>query len=321
MEYLGLRLIGALFVFLFVLSIMRIVVRPRPTLKSRLRPYTSLARSSFGHTPDLATLSKTAAGYTQSVPERLFRPLAESTVKAVLRIFGAAFDDAELSKKLRQAGVLLDVSETQRVYEFRVRQVTSAFAFAGLGIAGGLVSDLSGSIVLLFGFVGLFIGLSRRSSQLKERIDTRRDRMRVELYTLNQLLAIYLRTSGSPILATQRICDRGKGAVIDEMREALRLHARGMSASRAFGRIAELTPEPFAARTYKLLANGSERGADLGNGLLSLSDDLREARRTELKRRATKQQAAMLVPIIAILAPIMLLFIGAPLPSFLFLKS
>ena len=60
---------------------------------------------------------------------------------------------------------------------------------------------------------------------------------------------------------------------------------------------------------------GVERGVDLAGGLLALSEDLREARREQLHKDAVRRRAAMLVPTIGILAPIMLLFIAAPLPS------
>ena len=83
----------------------------------------------------------------------------------------------------------------------------------------------------------------------------------------------------------------------------------------AFRRAADLTPEPSAARTYQLLAAGAERGADLGAALLAFSEDVRDARREQLHKDAVRRRAAMLVPTIAILAPIMLLFIAAPLPS------
>ena len=49
--------------------------------------------------------------------------------------------------------------------------------------------------------------------------------------------------------------------------------------------------------------------------LVALSEDLRDARREQLHKDAVRRRAAMLVPTIAILAPIMLLFIAAPLPS------
>jgi len=81
---------------------------------------------------------------------------------------------------------------------------------------------------------------------------------------------------------------------------------------------ARVTPEPHAARTYRLLASGAELGADLATGLRLLSEDIRGQRTEALKRAATRRRAAMLVPIIAILAPVMLLFIAAPLPSIIF---
>ena len=93
---------------------------------------------------------------------------------------------------------------------------------------------------------------------------------------------------------------------------------RGTPEPDAFRRAAELTPEPAAARTYKLFAAGAERGVDLAAGLRALSEDLRDSRREEIRQSATKRRAAMLVPTIAVLAPVMLLFIAAPLPSIVF---
>jgi hypothetical protein len=89
----------------------------------------------------------------------------------------------------------------------------------------------------------------------------------------------------------------------------------GMSEGDAYRRAAELTGERCAARTYHVLASGIERGGDLSGGLLALSADLRDARREQLHKDAVRRRAAMLVPTIGILAPIMLLFIAAPLPS------
>jgi pilus assembly protein TadC len=82
--------------------------------------------------------------------------------------------------------------------------------------------------------------------------------------------------------------------------------------------MAAVTPEPSCARTYALLSAAEERGADLAAALLELSEDVREARRETMRRTATKRRAAMLVPIIGILAPVMLLFVAAPLPRILF---
>ena len=112
-----------------------------------------------------------------------------------------------------------------------------------------------------------------------------------------------------------RIADRGHGEVVDELRAILASIRSGRAEAEAFRHAATTTAEPHAARTYRLFALAAEQGADLGSALRALSDDLRDVRRDELRREATRRRAAMLIPTIAVLAPIMLLFVIAPLPS------
>jgi tight adherence protein C len=146
-------------------------------------------------------------------------------------------------------------------------------------------------------------------------IRERADRIRLELYTVNHLLAMHVRTGAGAMQAVQRVVDRGRGEVVGELAAVVRWTRGGMAEADAFHHAAALTPEPGAARTYRLLAAGVERGVDLGPALLDLSTDLRDARRDRLQRDAVRRRAAMLVPTIGVLAPIMLLFIAAPLPS------
>jgi Flp pilus assembly protein TadB len=172
--------------------------------------------------------------------------------------------------------------------------------------------------VVVFIVLALVIGGTRQRGRLERAIEDRQNRMRIEIYTINQLLAVRARAGGGVIQAVSQLVERGRGEVVSELREALRLHRAGLRAPEAFERIASLTPEPYCARTYALLAVAEERGVDLADGLLSLSEDVREGRREAIRRSATKRRAAMLVPTIAILAPIMLIFIGAPLPQLVF---
>lgn len=319
-EVLLLRLVGAIFAGICVASMARLVARPTPKLAGRVRPYTAASRSTLGRLPDHTVVMNEASTRHKptTVIERISRPLLESITGTITKTFGTIFDDESLALKLRQADVLTDVSDARRVQEYRIRQVGSGLGYGLLVGLASLTFGVSAAASLGLFVVGAVMGVARRSGGISKRIEDKRDRMLVELYTINQLLAIYLRTSGSPVMAAQRLVKRGRGAVIDELDEALRLHSRGMSASRAFSRIAEQTPEPFAARTYKLLASGSERGADLATALLSLSDDIRDYRQTNVRRASTKRQAAVLLPIILLLAPVMLLFVAAPLPQMLF---
>jgi Flp pilus assembly protein TadB len=216
----------------------------------------------------------------------------------------------ELARLLRQAGIHDVTPEAYRVRQLAAGAMGSALA------GGGTALTLSRPVVVLAATVGGFlIGATRPRRRMERAISTRSTRLRLELYTVNHLLAMHVRTGAGAMQAVQRIGKRGRGIVIEELNDVLTWTRRGLSEADAFRRAAELTPEPAAARTYNLLAAGVERGVDLGAGLLALSEDMRDARREQLHRDAVRRRAAMLVPTIAVLAPIMLLFIAAPLPS------
>jgi tight adherence protein C len=198
---------------------------------------------------------------------------------------------------------------------YRVRQLAYAVLFAAGGAIAAAVTLKTPLIVLIGAVAGFVYGASRSRTRLEGAIAARAARIRLELYTVNHLLAMQVRTGSGAMQAVQRVVARGRGAVVEELSDVLTWTRAGLGEAEAFRRAAELTPEPSAARTYQLLAAGVERGVDLGGGLLALSSDIRDARREQMHKDAVKRRAAMLVPTIAILAPMMLLFIAAPLPS------
>lgn len=288
-----------------------LVVRPTPRLAARVRPYTLLSRSKLGRRADV-TGSASQAWVSGSSLRRLFGPPVLALAAGLSRLLDARSDDA-LRLQLRRAGLAGLTPE-----EYRVRQLAaSALGTAG-GVAMGLLLAGSAPLALTLGFLGFVIGATRWRSRLDRATALRRERLRIELYTVNQLLAMQLKTGGGPIQATQRIVARGSGVVVEELAEVLRLIAGGMPPPEAFSRAAELTAEPQAARTYSLLSAGTERGADVAAALLAFSEDIRDGRREDIKKAATRRRGAMLVPIIVLLAPVMLLFILAPIPSIVF---
>jgi Flp pilus assembly protein TadB len=240
---------------------------------------------------------------------RLFGPAARGFAARAGRVLERRGDEHVL-RMLLLAG-LDDVTLEQ----YHVRQLAHATTSAA---AGGLVAALTvrtPSVVLVATVAGVVHGAVRVRKHVERTIRERSARMRLELYTVNQLLAMHVRTGAGPMQAVQRVVDRGRGEVVRDLAAVVRWTRSGMGEADAFHHAAELTPEPGAARTYRLLAAGVERGVDLGPALLDLSTDLRDARRDELQRDAVRRRAAMLVPTIGVLAPIMLLFIAAPLPS------
>lgn len=288
-----------------------LIVKPTPRLAGRVRPYTIVARAGLGRSADVLGVASPVAPASGGVVRRLFWPPLHALAARVGRLVETRSDE-HLRLKLRQAGYHDLTTE-----EYRVRALGQAVLFATAGAAIG-IAVRSPLLTLLLAVCGLVYGSTRWKARIDRAIEDRRDRLRLELYTVNQLLAIHLRTGAGPVQATQRIVDRGTGAMVEELDAVLTWVRSGVSEPEAFRRAADLTPEPGVARTYKLFAAGAERGVDLAGALRALSEDLRDARREDLRRIATKRRAAMLVPTIAILAPIMLLFIAAPLPSVIF---
>lgn len=224
-----------------------------------------------------------------------------------------ASGDAALRRKIAQANVLRSVDPSDRVAAYRLRVgITSV----GAGLAGGLagLGLATAPIALIPAGLGFLAGASFWRGRLDRAIETRRALMRIELYTINQMLAMHIRAGAGVVAAVRRVVEGARGAFVDELAEALRLHRGGLPAAAAFRRVGEGVAEPHASRTLRALAAAEERGADVARALLALSEDVREGRREAIRRRATKRRAAMLLPVLGLLAPTLVLFVAAPLP-------
>lgn len=280
-------------------AIAALVLPPTPRLAGRIRPYL---------TGDHAAVAAVPIG-AGGVLRRLCAPV----IDPVLRRLSSSDRDAELLRRIDHAGWFRDVAPEDRVTEWRLRQLRAgavhAVVFAAAGMVIGSLAGLLGGAVL-----GAVQGAARWRGRLDKDLVTRREALCTELYTVNQLLALHIRVGGGVVQALTRVAARSRGAVADELDEIIRAHRGGRSLSDALATAAAKTAEPHAARTYLLLSSGAEHGTDLADGLRQLSADLRQRRVEDLKRSATRRRAAMLLPIIGILAPVMLLFIAAPLP-------
>jgi Flp pilus assembly protein TadB len=305
------RLLGVLAAGIAAVGLGALLVPPTRRLAGRVRPYTVVSRARYGALSMAADLDPAPT----SPVMRVVGPPLRALLARLGRLVERRTDD-DLALTLRRAGHA-DVSPS----EYRARTAMHVLVLGGAGLAVGVLVLHRSVAAIALGACGVAVGASRLRGRIDRDVADRRERMRLELYTVNQLLALNVRTGAGPIQATQRVVDRGCGAVVDELDDVLDTIRSGVPEPEAFRRAAVLTAEPAAARTYKLFATGAERGVDLADGLRALSEDLRDARREEIRRNATKRRAAMLVPTIAVLAPVMLLFIAAPLPSIVFGSS
>nr|MDE0500309.1 type II secretion system F family protein [bacterium] len=304
------HLVAALFTsFTLMGAMLRFFPLPK-RLSARVRPY-----AGTGGLPGMASDPGAPFGRTAgSAPVRLFGPMILSAAHGVGRI-ADRMGEGQLILRLRQARFYAGLEDRDRVASYRLAVLGTAATVAGMG-AGIMVALRQPTLVVLAAAIGGgFVGSLRVRGRLDRAVEQRRSMMKIEISTINQLLAIRVRSGSGVMHAVGETTARGRGEVIGELGTALRMHRSGMSAAQAFRRMAEITPESYCARTYKLLASSDEMGVDLAAGLRVLADDARRARREELRRSAVKRRSAMLIPTIAILAPVMLLFVAAPLPQ------
>lgn len=292
-------LLSALVTALAAGLLARAIVPPPRRLRARLMPY--VAPVSFSR--------PAGTGVSAAVFGPIVRDLADWVGRMADRTGGEV-----TTLKLRQAGWFKGADGHALVSAYRLMLLRTMAIAAAIALVAGHVLNAEPTLRLSLVALALVFGATRVRGKLEKAIEARRELMKIEIYTVNQLLAMRVRAGGGVIQAVKSVTRRGTGEVVGELEEALRLHRAGWSGPDAFRRIAELTPEPFCGRTYRLLAAAEERGADLAGALLSLSDDVRETRRESIKRTATKRRAAMLIPTIAILAPVLILFVAAPLP-------
>lgn len=188
-------------------------------------------------------------------------------------------------------------------------------AVVAIGAVVGLGLGRSPQGAAIGAAVAAAVVLTRGPARRARLADEHRTRLRLELVGVDLVLALLVRAGAGPVQAVTRVVRRGHGVVVDELAAVLASIRAGRSEAEAFRHAADTTPEPHAARTYRCFALAAEHGADLGPTLLALAADLQEARREEVRRTATRRRAAMLLPTIGVLAPVMLLFVVAPLPS------
>jgi tight adherence protein C len=311
-----LELLALVSTVVFAGAVAWVIVRPYRSLAGRVRPYTTVARVRLTRSADVRGMAHYRPAFDDATLRRLFGPIIDRVISSFGRLV-ATSNTERLALRLRQAGLYPDLPEADRVQEFRVRSLSRSVGWATLFGVLGLMTSGPLSMVMFAG-LGFVYGVFNARARIDKAVTAKSERLRGELYTINQLIAMRTRVGGGVVDAIRHVVIRGNGVLIDELAEVLRLHENGIPLTAALNRASDLTPEPEAARTYGVLATAQDRGADLGEALLDLSKDLRAARREDLQRDASKRRLMMVIPIVVILAPIVLLFIAGPIPQIIF---
>ncbi len=303
---------GGFLAGVLVIVLLELVMPPRRRLAARVAPYTSLIRPRLGAGPmDAAVLAATVVDDRPALA-RVFQPVA-SRVFEVLGRFVDVADDVTIRQRLQQAGV-----EHLDADQYRLHQVLHTVGGVVVGCAVGAVvlRSVVGTVVfaVLLGFPAATLQRNRITRAIRDRSAV----MRAEVSTVAQLLAVHARTGAGPVEAVRAVSSVGVGPVAGELRRALGWISGGTSPVRAYDKLADATAEPAAARLYRVLSGAARSGADVTEGLLAVAADVRDERRDEVARLAVRRRTAMLLPLLLFIAPVMVLFVAAALPSLVF---
>jgi len=292
------------------------VARPRRRLGPRVHDYTLVARSKLGTGPGVMSLTHQDPPSTAGALVAVLGPMVDEAARRLGRLLGI-YDDEVLALELRRAGIRgLDPKA------YRRQQLLLGVAGGGAGIVAGALcgASMGGSptpYAVIGGVCGFAAGATYRTGELGRRVKERQERMRAELFSLCQVLAIYARATPNLLSITEAVAERSRGQLATEMTEILRRIEAGTSPEASFFEAARLTAEPAAARLYRTMATAARSGGDIADALMAQATDIRDAQREEIKQSSIKRRGAMLAPLLLLLAPTMLLFIVAAFPRIL----
>jgi tight adherence protein C len=282
------------------------LARPRREIARRMGPYTEVARSHLG----VRVESLPQPLLYGEVLRRVLGPLTVVVSSRLARLLRVS-DTEALELKLRRAG------QPMTVEVYRRRHLRWAVGAPVVSAAVGLLLG-SSALVVVFAVGGAVIGLRRMPDRLASLTRLRTARMRSDLPTVAWVLSPKIANRKSLIVAVSEVVAEGSGPVVDDLARALHLIAAGYGDAAAFNVIARESPEEAAARFYRFLAAATGGGIDLPQALLDHAEQLRVQRREEVERTAAKRQMSMVIPDLAFMAPVLILFLLAPLPRLLF---
>ncbi len=201
---------------------------------------------------------------------------------------------------------------TRRQARSRRAGAAAVGGFVGLLAAQGDLFTPAGrslpGLVALGGLAGL-LGFNMWVTSRRER---RAERLRQELPTIADALALRVLAGESVAGAIESLAAASTGVAAEELAVAAREHRAGRGLPEALIGAARTTAHPDAARLYQMLGNAHQTGGRLAEALAELAVDYRAAIARELTAEGGRRAIATYGPILALMIPVALVFLIYP---------
>ncbi len=270
----------------------------RPRLAARLHPWVvAHHRTSVGPVSGPAR------------PQQALRAVLDDAGRRLQRALGD--DGRDLEERLAAAGSTLTPSG------FRSEQAAWAIGGFTVGVALTAVVLASGraaSPPALLGAAVLFgaVGAIARDRLLTRSVEGRRSRMVAEFPTFADLVCLAVTAGESLRGALDLVATRSDGPLAEEVRRALRQARTGLPLAEALQQSQRRIGIPAFDRFVGAALAAHERGVPLADALRAMAFDVREEQKTQVIEAAGRKQVSMLVPVVALVLPVSILFAFYP---------
>ena len=151
--------------------------------------------------------------------------------------------------------------------------------------------------------------LNMRRSTDRQR---RSRRLRFELPSVADAIALHVIAGESVATALERYCDNSSGVAADELHKALDAHRSGVALADALRTAGKTTGHADATRLYSLLGQAHVTGGRLADALTDLARDLRAGLERDVSAEGGRRALASYGPVLALMVPVALLFLLYP---------
>jgi len=270
----------------------------RPRLAVRLHPWVVPYRgAAVRPATGLAGLREAARAVLDDAGRRLQRLLGD--------------DGRDIEERLAAAGSSLSPSA------FRSEQAAWAIGGFGTGVAlagAAMASGRAFSPPALLGAAVLFgaAGAIARDRLLTRAVEARRARMVAEFPTFPDLVCLAVTAGESLRGALDLVASRSDGPLAGEVGRALRAARTGLPLADALQDAQRRIGVPAFDRFVGAALAAHERGVPLADALRAMAFDVREEQKNEVIEAAGRKQVSMLVPVVALVLPVSILFAFYP---------
>jgi tight adherence protein C len=210
----------------------------------------------------------------------------------------------------------LDVlGDTRSIEQYRVEQLAwgaaSAASVAALLALRGVQASQWLSLVIAITLGGL-AGLLARDRRLTTQVRRHGERVRSELPTIVEMLAMTVSAGSGLTSAIERVSLIGSGAVAAELQRVLADVRMGLPLIPALHHMTDRSESTELRRFVDAVVVSVERGTPLADVLVAQAADSREAERQALIESGGRKEIGMMVPVVFLVLPLSVVFVLFP---------